>query len=453
MTIAAEATVNNRFGGEYSIVGPGKRVLMIAFHYPPCRGSSGLQRTLSFTRYLPRHGWSPIVLTAKSLAYAQTGDDQMSDIPESVPVYRALALDATRHLSFRGRYLGWMALPDSWSSWIFSALPVGMRLIRKHQPEIIWSTYPIATAHFIGYWLHRLSGLPWVADFRDPMTEEDTKTNERWPSEPSLWRARRYIENLAVRHASRVVFATDGARQLYSNRFADQGENRWAVIENGYDEEPFTAAEKLAKNPAAREGRPILLLHSGVLYPTPDRDPSAFFAALARLKSSQTISATKLRVVLRASGFDDHYRKLIRQHGIDDIVALEPAIPYRQALAEMLSVDGLLIFQGKTSNPAIPAKLYEYFRAGRPIFAMIDSEGDTARKLREARIGSLVPLDCTEAITNGLARFLELTRSDASPVLSPTQVKRFARESRTQELANIFTMLDANDPISARGLQ
>jgi len=33
-----------------------KRVLMLAFHFPPHAGSSGIQRTLRFVRHLPEHG-------------------------------------------------------------------------------------------------------------------------------------------------------------------------------------------------------------------------------------------------------------------------------------------------------------------------------------------------------------------------------------------------------------
>ena len=54
-----------------------KRVLLIAFHFPPVRGSSGLQRTLAFSRYLPEFGWQPSVLTADPRAYEATGDDQL----------------------------------------------------------------------------------------------------------------------------------------------------------------------------------------------------------------------------------------------------------------------------------------------------------------------------------------------------------------------------------------
>jgi hypothetical protein len=45
-----------------------KRVLMIAFHFPPLHGSSGIQRTLKFAKYLPQHDWEPLVLTAHSPA-------------------------------------------------------------------------------------------------------------------------------------------------------------------------------------------------------------------------------------------------------------------------------------------------------------------------------------------------------------------------------------------------
>lgn len=136
-----------------------KRVLMIAYHYPPLRGSSGIQRTLKFSRYLSEHDWRPVVLSAHPRAYASTSNDQLAEIPKEVPVHRAFALDTSRHLAIKGRYLGALALPDRWVSWWFGAVVSGLRLIRRYRPEIIWSTYPIATAHLIALCLHRITGI------------------------------------------------------------------------------------------------------------------------------------------------------------------------------------------------------------------------------------------------------------------------------------------------------
>ena len=126
-----------------------KRVLMIAFHFPPCKGSSGSLRTLNFVRHLPKLGWNPIILTASASAYQEIGLDQLKDIPPDVPVHRALALDAARHLAIKGRYPSWAALPDRWVTWIAGGVPAGLRLIRKYRPDVLWATYPTASALWI----------------------------------------------------------------------------------------------------------------------------------------------------------------------------------------------------------------------------------------------------------------------------------------------------------------
>ncbi len=58
-----------------------KKVLMVAFHYPPYEGGSGVHRTLKFSRYLPENAWQPIVLSAQPKAYPQTGKKQLQPIP------------------------------------------------------------------------------------------------------------------------------------------------------------------------------------------------------------------------------------------------------------------------------------------------------------------------------------------------------------------------------------
>lgn len=423
---------------------------MIAYHYPPCRGSSGLQRTLNFTRHLPKHGWDPALLTIHQRAYPETSEDQMKDVPQGMPLERAYALDAARHLSIKGRHFSGSALPDRWISWYLWGVPAGMRMIKKLRPAAIWSTYPIASSLWIGYALHRKSGLPWIVDIRDPLTEDDPRTGERHPQNPKLWRARRKIEELSMLKSARVVLVTPGARKIYMDRYASLPSNHWALIPNGYAEESFVEVEKNLQRPA-RNGQPLHLLHSGILYPTPDRDPSAFFTALVKLRDKGAISPQKLRITLRASGYDDRYKIQIQEHKLEDIVSLAPSIPYKEALAEMMSVDGLLVFQGYTSNPAVPAKLYEYLRAKRPIFAMVDGEGDTAATLRAAKTGTIVPLESPAEISQGLLNFLSEVRQGSSPAADERVVRSFARESRAGDLATLLDSV-AEESIHTRKL-
>src|SRR5205823_2843386 len=90
------------------------RVLMIAYHYPPVVGSSGIHRTLKFSRYLPDHGWQPTVLTVRHNAHVNGAS---AELPAQVAVERAFALDTAVDLSIRGVYPRWLALPDRWISW------------------------------------------------------------------------------------------------------------------------------------------------------------------------------------------------------------------------------------------------------------------------------------------------------------------------------------------------
>jgi glycosyltransferase involved in cell wall biosynthesis len=407
-----------------------KRVLMIAFHFPPLRGSSGIQRTLKFAQYLPSYGWLPMVLSAHPRAYSNTGDDQLRDIPQEVIVRRSFALDTSRHLSFKGRYPRFLALPDRWASWLLGAVPAGLKLIRSYRPEVIWSTHPIATAHLIGYCLHRLTGIPWVADMRDPMTEVT------YPANPLMRRIWQWIENKAVLNCSKVVCVTPGTLKTYQTRFPHVPASRFALIENAFDEENFAEAQAQPVL-ARRADAAFVLVHSGVIYPS-ERDPNPLFQALAELQGQGAVSGESFRLVLRATGHDAYLRELIEQHGVGSMVSLAPHIAYRDALQEMITADGLLILQAANCNHQVPAKLYEYLRAGRPILALTDPDGDTAATLRNAGVDTMAPLDAKDAIMKELARFLDLARNQRAPIASADTVRANSRRARTGKLGALL---------------
>lgn len=407
-----------------------RRVLMIASHYPPMKGSSGLQRTLKFSRYLLDHGWEPIVLTVHPRAHPKTSDDQMMEIPPRVTVRRSFALDAARHLSIRGMYPRFLGWPDRWVSWWLGAVPDGLALIRKFKPQVIWSTYPIATANLIGLALHRMTGIPWVADLRDSMTEDE------YPPDPTTRNIYRWIERHTVLRAARVVFTTAGTQRMYADRYPNVPGACWACIPNGYDEENFQMAEqyvRLEEKPRSH----VELIHSGLIYQA-ERDPRAFFAALSELRDNGEISAATVKVKLRASGSEDIYGRMIKDCGIDDIVSLEPAIAYMDALAEMLNADGLLVLQGASCNHQIPAKLYEYIRAKRPILALTDRAGDTALLLRACGIDTLACLDDKAAIKQVVVDFLDRIRSGRAPIARAEAIAAFSRRAQTAALAKLL---------------
>jgi len=414
-----------------------KRVLMVAFHFPPLIGSSGIQRTLRFAQHLPEFGWEPAVLSAHERAYPQTAGESVREIPRNLEVRRAFALDTARHLAVSGVFPRWLALPDRWWSWSLGAVPAGLRLVRTFKPDVLWTTYPIATAHLIGAALHRLTGIPWVADFRDPMAQDD------YPADRLTHRAFEWIERRTLNACTKAIFTAPGALRLYAERYPELPASRLGIIENGYDEASFAGLE--AQAPQVGE-RPLTLVHSGTVYSS-ERDPRPLFAALGELLRAGAISGRSLNIVLRASGNDHYLSELVRAEGIQEIVSLQPAIAYRAALKEMQQSDGLLVLQAANCNYQVPAKLYEYLRARRPILALTDPLGDTAAVLRAAGVDSIAPLDSKEAIRRTFVAFLEQLRARRAPLPSEAAVAACSRRARTAQLAAI---LDAARDSSAR---
>ena len=411
-----------------------KKILMIAYHFPPLHGSSGIQRTLRFVKYLPEFDWQPIVLTAHPRAYIQTNDDQAQDITNQAIVHRAFALDTSRHLSVFKRYPRFLALPDCWASWVIGAIPLGLYLIQKYKPDFIWSTYPIATAHLIGLSLNKLTGVPWIADFRDPMTEENH------PQDPQVYRSFKWIEEKAITHSTKSICTTPSLIKHYKLQYPDIPDSRFELVENGYDEELF---KNIENNVICSESvdKQFILLHSGIIYSS-ERNPIQLFEALAKLLQQKIIMPDNFKLVLRATQNDSYIKVLVGKFGISSIISIKPPVSYHEALSEMLIADGLLIIQAANCNMQIPAKLYEYIRARRPILALTDSKGDTANKLTSLGIKDIAQLDSQTDIYAKLVRFLAAARNNTMSMPLMDKILTNSRRSKTIEFVNILNTLE-----------
>jgi len=401
-----------------------KKVLMVVFQFPPFAGSSAVQRTLRFVQHLPANGWMPIVLTAKPTAYEQTAVDLLPEIPADVAVHRAFGLDTRKHLAIAGRYPGFLARPDRWVSWVIGAVPMALQIVRRERPHALWSTYPIASAHLTAGLIHRLTGLPWIADFRDPMAQEG------YPADPATWQAFHRIEKAAIENAACSVFTTPGAAREYSRRYPASAE-KICVIENGFDEHSFAG---LSEHGGPLQPGMVTLLHSGVVYPS-ERDPTHLFEALGRLKRAAPAVAEKLRLCFRASSHDNLLRQLAQQNGVEAQVECLPALPYREALAEMMRADALLVLQASNCNDQIPAKIYEYFRSGRPLVGLTDPKGDTAHVLASMGSKYVAPLDRPELILAMLETLMRDAAAGQLQVPPPTRIGDYSRSAQARRLA------------------
>jgi glycosyltransferase involved in cell wall biosynthesis len=403
-----------------------RRVVVVAFQFPPYGGSSAVQRALSFVRYLPAAGWEPVVLTAEIRAYEDVAPEHLGGLPEGVHVERAFALDAKRHLSVRGRYPAFLAHPDRWRVWQWGARFAGMRLIRRFAPAAIWSTYPIVSAHDVALRLATRSRLPWIADFRDPMVEED------FPADSAI-RADFARRELAYsRAAARFCVTTPGMRDWFVRRYPHLGAERVALIENGYDESAFAS---LPRAPAPLLPGSLTLLHSGELYPV-IRDPANLFAAARRLLDRGLVAEGALRFRFRGAGDDSIVHRAAQRHGMAGSVETLPRVPYREALAEMMAAGGLVILQGADCNRQIPAKVYEYMRSGRPVLGITDPAGDTGRVLASGGYNCVAPLESVTAIESALARFV--TPEGRAVTITREAVAACSREGRARALAGLL---------------
>jgi glycosyltransferase involved in cell wall biosynthesis len=311
-------------------------------------------------------------------------------------------------------------------SWQWAAIADGMRMIARYKPDAIWSTYPIATAHKIGAELQRRSGLPWMADFRDPMAQEG------YPSDPLVWQSFKKIEAAAMKQAACCVFTTPGAVKDYANTYPT-ATPRMAVIENGYDEESFS---QLQGDSALNPGK-FTVLHSGIVYPS-ERDPTSLFEALSTVIQRDSSLRNDLRLRFRAPVHDAMLNNLSARYGLQDIVEICQPVSYKEALAEMCRADALLVMQAANCNAQIPAKFYEYLRAGRPLVGLADPVGDTAVAMRAAGAAAMAPLDNTADIALALTQLIADLRAGCARLPKPDAVRNASRKTRAQSLATLL---------------
>jgi len=347
-----------------------KTILMIAFEFPPSNGAS-VQRTLKFFEYLNELGWNTVMLTADVNAYSNVDENFHVPLNENQFVYRAKAYDVHKDLSYKGKHFNWMKTPDRWGTWIPFAIKKGKKIIDKHQPDVIWSTFPTPSVNIIANSLRKYANVPWVADYRDPAPYIHT-TNGKWLD----W-VHKKIDNLTFKNAHLLTFATEESKNLYKKHYPNT--ERFHVIENGYDEENFKKAEALAPSiENIFSEKKHSMYYAGGLYPN-GRDPVPIFEALSNLKKQKVLSEDTFELIFQGAGNGEEFKEDLARLGIENMVTFLPPVPFIQALVNMMRTDSLLLIQDERFNLQIPGKIFEYFRTGKPILIKTPQDSATAK--------------------------------------------------------------------------
>lgn len=411
---------------------PAKPLLMVAYHYPPEGGASGVLRALKFSKYLPAAGYVPHVLTLRASSYVTRDEGLLRSIPPEAVVHRTFALDASRHFAIRGRYPGLLAVPDRFVSWLPFGVARGLGVIRRHGIRAIYSTSPIPTAHLIAGCLKRWTGLPWVADFRDPWIEEGIHPR------PGSFRERieRPLERWVLRSADRIVATTPRLRAEILGRHPNLPPDRVRVIYNGYDEEDFGVVPTTPNSPRER----FEILHAGLV--TPDfRDPFPLLRTVAALVEEGSLPRDRTRVTLLGGGpylESKSFRTELESLRMDDVIEVAGRVAHAEALRRLGESAVLLLLQAsEDTRSLIPAKAFEYLRTGRPILALT-LEGDTADLMRGMEGCEVVDPANGAALRAAVLRLYENWSRSGGVPSTTRPVDRYERRRLTAQLAEIL---------------
>jgi glycosyltransferase involved in cell wall biosynthesis len=440
-----------------------RTVLMATYYFPPS-GGPGVQRMLKFTKYLPQFGWRPVVLTVREDAEYPVRDPSLwKDVPEGTRVvrtgitefyriYRGIAKPTDPlDISTRSRRSGLVQrvlqqiragvfIPDGRAGWIPHAIGPGRKLVRGENVRAIVGSGPPFTTLLIAGTLGRQTGIPWIADFRDPWTRAPF-----YPDRPGI--ARRIdeaCERWVIRNAARTVAVNREILEDFAERYTGIDASRFVTISNGFDEEDFEGIER-------EEPEKLTLVHTGSLFAA--RDPRELREALAALCRQEAGFAEGVELVL-AGRVDRKVVEAFQTPPLDAIVRVVGYLEHGESLRLLRRAHICLLFVGeeKQSRGMLTGKVFEYLGSGTAILGLAP-EGEATELIHRCRAGHvLAPGDAaglTELLRSIWNRYRSGERRFAEP--DPREVAEYGRRRLTGRLAALLDgIAGAGPPNGAR---
>jgi len=406
-----------------------KKVLIIAYYFPPI-AEIGSLRPLGFCRYLERYGWQPRILTTQiDSAYPPLKVDenlclylprriQIDRVPDGNPLktisytrnqmrttlrgllrpgdVQLLAGDHSAKLSrarpqgrlstLKGAVLEHLFLfPDSQAFWLKPAVDKLSQLPASERPDVVFATASPWTSLLVGKALAQRFGVPFIADFRDPWTNNP----DDQPLSPHLSVKAKRLERAVCDAAALVVTNTPEVRHVFRTEYPRLA-GKFVTITNGFDSETSELAESSCEErgtpqPSPQNAPGLELCHFGSVYG--NRTPLTLLQALKELVAENRIQGSELRVRFVGDWLvtDERCEALAHALEVQGVLRREPLVPYKICLRQMALAQVLLILD--PARPLqIPGKIYEYIFAGRPLL-VIGGEGATGSLVRRHRLG------------------------------------------------------------------
>lgn len=371
-----------------------RRVLVITYYWPP-NGGAAVQRWLKMVKYLPDHGWAPVVYTPENPevilpdpgleGQVSTGVEVVRrPISEPYTWYKWLTgrkADERVHLGFikeEGRGGGWREdlavwvrgnafIPDARVWWVRPSVRFLVKYLADHPVDAVVTTGPPHSMHLIGLALKKRTGVRWIADWRDPWTNIDFYRQLKLTGAAD--RKHHRLEREVVTHTDvNVAVGWTMAAELDA-----LGSRRTEVVTNGFDPADVPS-------PPMPLDEAYSLVHVGNM--TASRDIPQLWSALAAL--CQEDPAFAQRFTLRFIGpVDQAVLGSLAKAGLADKVERLGSVDHAQAMRHMQRARVLLLSVNDTPNAkgVLTSKLFEYLAMGRPILAVGPADGDVARVL------------------------------------------------------------------------
>jgi glycosyltransferase involved in cell wall biosynthesis len=407
-------------------------------------GGGGVYRPLAFVRHLPAHGWRTTVITPAGDAYWIRDESLVERVPADCRVVRTQtwsgqawlargrrgkpsAKRSTRGFGVARKLAATVLIPDSYVGWVPFAVRAALEVAGSDHVDAIYSTSPPESTHLAGLKVHRATGLPWVADFRDPWMNLHLLDV---PS-PLHKEMQRRMERRVVTGANAVLVTTRWNERAMRASYPASNIVR---ISNGYDGGEMEGLDRIV--PPAE---PMRIVHAGML--TQKRSATPFLEALARIDAS----LRKDLLVEFIGPREDANEHSVMRLGLDDVVSFLDPLPHADVLHKERAAHLLLLV--KHADPRydglVPGKLYEYIGLQRPVLALAPAgeARDLVASLRRGEVASPSSVDEIERALRTMLAHFRAGRLDTAYDLSPHP--EFDRARLAGDLANVLSRVTA----------